>query len=65
MRALLDLMRANESALKIVAEACHELLERASFHLKVLDPEVGEEELIKAVLVADSTVRYWMVESTE
>ena len=49
VRALLDLMRANESALKIVAEACHELLERASFHLKVLDPEVGEEELIQAV----------------
>jgi len=49
VRALLDLMRENEARVHTLAASCQELLERASQHLTILDPEVGEEELIKAV----------------
>ena len=49
MRALLDLMREYEARLQEMAAACQELLGNASQHLRILDPEVGEEELIKAV----------------
>ena len=49
MRALLDLMRENEEEVQKWAAACQELLKRASQQLTILHPEVGEEELIKAV----------------
>ena len=52
VRALLDLMREDEAAVQnLMAAACKELLETASLHLDILEPEVGEEELIKAVAV--------------
>ena len=49
VRALLDLMRENETSVQMLAAQCAALLELASQHLTILDPEVGEEELIKAV----------------
>ena len=49
MRALLDLMRENEAAVENMASGCKEHLVRASSDLKILDPEVGDKELIKAV----------------
>ena len=49
MRALLDLMRKNEARLQNIAASCAQILEVASEDLTILDPEVGEEELIKAV----------------
>jgi len=49
VRALLDLMRENEAAVKDVSSQCRALLGYASVHLKILDPEHGEEELIKSV----------------
>ena len=49
VRALLDLMREKEEAWKILSAACQELLEHASLFLNILDPKVGEKELIKAV----------------
>jgi len=49
VRALLDLMRENEEEMQIVAAGCAQTLEHASRNLNILDPEVGEEELIKAV----------------
>ena len=52
MRALLDLMRANEASLQKLAARCAALLESARLQLTILDPEVGEEELIKAVAAA-------------
>ena len=57
VRALLDLMREKEEELKILAGACQELLEHASLSLNILDPEVGEEELIKAVAAALARLR--------
>ena len=49
MRALLDLMRENEAAVKDFSAECRSVLEYASDRLKILDQEHGEEELIKSV----------------
>ena len=51
MRALLDLMRGNEAAVLAMSAQCRNLLGKASVYLKILDPEHGEEELIKLVAV--------------
>ena len=57
MRALLDLMRANEATVQKLAAGCASLLERARQHLTILDPEVGEEELIQAVAATLANLR--------
>jgi len=57
VRALLDLMRENEDVVQVLAAACQELLEHVSLSLNILDPEVGEEELIKAVAAEAAEVR--------
>ena len=49
MRALLDLMRENKTAVQATAGPHQALLGYASVHLKVLDPEHGDKELIKGV----------------
>jgi hypothetical protein len=51
VRALLDLLRDNDLAEYLVAELqC--ILGNASRRLKILDPEHGEEELVKSFEVA-------------
>ena len=57
VRALLDLMRENEARVQKSASMCAKVLELASEHLKILDPEVGEEELIKAVAAEVAKLR--------
>jgi len=57
VRALLDGMRENETAVKTSTDAFESTLNLASSYLKVLDPEVGEEELIEAVAVELAKVR--------
>jgi len=57
VRALLDLMREDETRVQEKAAACQELLERASLNLTILDPEVGEEELIQAVAAEVAKLR--------
>jgi len=42
-------MRQNEGGVQKWDAPCRELLSVASQQLTILDPEVGEEELIKAV----------------
>ena len=49
MRALLDLVRENGAAVQENLVACQDLLQQASKHLTILDPELGEEELVKSV----------------
>ena len=49
MRALLDLLRENEAAVKTMLRLCQSVLQNATSHLKVLDPKHGEEELVKSV----------------
>ena len=57
MRALLDLMRANEARVQKWASGCTAVLGSARDHLTILDPEVGEEELIQAVAAALANLR--------
>ena len=59
MRALLDLMRENEATLPVhhLVSTFGELLESARKQLTILDPEVGEEELIQAVAAALAKMR--------
>ena len=49
MRALLDLARDNEAAGAIMLHRRQDILREASRHLKILDPEHGDEELINSV----------------
>jgi len=42
-------MRRNEAAVQDMSNQCRLFLHEASDHLKILDPEHGEEELIKSV----------------
>ena len=52
VRALLDLMRENQANVQKMAASCAAVLEQARKHLTILDPDVGEEELIQAVAAA-------------
>ena len=56
VRALLDLMRDNEAAVQATlgstSAAYQRLLHTASENLKILDSELGDEELIKSVTAA-------------
>jgi hypothetical protein len=42
-------MRGDEAAVQDFSTQCRNLLDEASFHLKILDPEHGGEELIASV----------------
>ena len=52
MRVLLDLMGENEARVQEIAAPCAAVLKRARRYLTILDPEVGEEELVQAVAAA-------------
>ena len=51
MRALLDLTRENEAQVHNAQTFCEMLLDHCVSTLKILDQEIGEVELIKAVAV--------------
>ena len=57
MRALLDLMREHQARVQKWAAGFAALLESARQHLTILDPEGGEEELIRAVAAALANLR--------
>ena len=57
MRALLDLMRENGAAVQKSPAMSAHILERASQQLIILDAEVGEEELIKAMAAEVARLR--------
>ena len=50
-------MRENEAKVQKWAAPCAALLGQASERLTILDPEVGEEELIRAVAAALANLR--------
>ena len=54
---MLDLMRENEDGVQILPRACLEVLGDAHHLLKILDYEVGEQELIKAVAAEVARLR--------
>ena len=60
VRALLDVVSENEATVKKFALGCAEIVKRAMFHLKVLNAEVGDEELIEEVAGALAKLRMWM-----
>ena len=49
MRALLDLLRENEAAVKTMPILFQTVIQHATAHLKILDPEHGEQDLVKSV----------------
>jgi len=51
VRALLALMRSDKAAVQNMLGQCQDLLEDVCRRLKILDPKLGEEELIKSVAV--------------
>jgi hypothetical protein len=57
VRALLDLLRENETAVQNQAAVFQELLRLASLSLEILDPELGEEELIKSFAAEVANLR--------
>ena len=57
VRALLDLMREKEATVQKWAAACAAVLQSARQLLTILDPEVGEKELIQAVVAALANLR--------
>ena len=57
VRALLDLMRENETKVQEWASPCTAVLVHASKQLTILDPAVGEEELIQAVAAVLANLR--------
>ena len=57
MRALIDLMPENEEKMPEWAVGWALSLGAASQQLTILDPEVGEEELIQAVAAALAKMR--------
>ena len=67
MRALLDLMRENENGALVqdylVSRQC--LLRQASKHLQILDPELGDEELIKSMAAELAKVTALIAGSSE
>jgi len=52
VRALLDLMRDNGAEIPDMFSRCLTVLRDAAMHLKILDPEHGEKELIELVKAA-------------
>jgi len=54
---VLDLMSENETRVQKLAVPCAAVLELASKQLTILDPEVGEQELIQAVAAALANLR--------
>ena len=49
MRALLDLLRENRASVQDNLVPCQGLLQRASKHLKIFDPNLGVQELVKSM----------------
>jgi len=54
---VLDLMRENTAAVQASLLHCQGILRHAMKHLKVLDPELGEEELINSVAAEQANLR--------
>ena len=50
-------MRENQAAVHAKLPACQMILREACSHLKILDPELGEKELIKAVEAERANLR--------
>ena len=61
MRALLDLMREKQDDLA----SCEYLLQQTSENLTILDPELGEAELVKSVASELAKLTVFMAENSK
>jgi len=65
VRALLDLMRENGASVQANLAHCQDLLQNASSCLKILDPELGEQELVKSVAAELAKVTALIAENSK
>ena len=62
---MLDHVRENGAEVQANLVPCQGLLQEASKHLQILDPEVGEEELVKSVAAELAKVAARMTEESQ
>ena len=65
MRALLDLMREKWAAVQDHMVHCQHLLLRATSCLQILDPELGEQGLVKSVAAELAKVTALLAENSQ
>ena len=65
MRALLDLVSENEAVVEDNLAHYQDLLQRASKHLTILDPELGQQELVKFVAAELARVTALIAENSQ
>jgi hypothetical protein len=65
VRALLDILRETGAAVQDNLSYLQHLLQQASKHLKILDPELGEEELVTSVAAELAKVTAFMAENSQ
>jgi len=65
VRALLDLMRENGDVVQEDLVHCQILLGEASENLKILDPELGEQELVNSVEAELAKLTAFMAENSQ
>ena len=65
MRALLGLMRENGAGLQGNLANWQDLLQRATSSLKILDPELGNQELVQSVAAELAKVTAFMTENSQ
>ena len=62
---MLDFVRENGAEVQAHLTHCKYLLEKASLNLKIFDPVLGEEELVKSVAVELAKVTALMAENSQ
>jgi hypothetical protein len=65
VRALLDLMRENGVSVQENLVHCRDLLLRATSCLKILHPELGEQELVKFLAAKLATLTALIAENIQ
>ena len=65
MRTLLDLIRENGASVQANLVRRQNLLQRANKHFTILDPELGEQELVKAVAAELAKLTAWIAVNSQ
>jgi hypothetical protein len=65
VRALLDLVSENGAVVEDNLAHYQDLLQRASKHLTILDPELGQQELVKFVAAELARVTALIAENSQ
>jgi hypothetical protein len=65
VRALLDLVREDGASVQANPLHCQDLLRRTSKNFQILDPELGEEELVKFVADKRAKLKACMADNSQ